>query len=225
MTYSAQNGPVSASMLAGDPNELANALVAYRAADAAEVLNGLGRSVAAQVLEAMPVSAAVQILNEPHLDEPAKLIELLPVDCAAAILTGLHPDRRADIFRELSEGPRRALLPRLDKHSREILEQLLNYPPQSAGGLMTTDFVSVPADWTVEQTLKHIHDVARSGEPVYAVCLLDPATQRLVKVVGLSGLITGDPKAVVLSLARPHDPIAVPPLTDREEVARLLSKY
>ncbi len=43
--------------------------------------------------------------------------------------------------------------------------------------------------------------------------------------MGLSGLITGDPKAVVLSLARPYDPIAVPPLTDREEVARLLSKY
>jgi magnesium transporter len=181
--------------------------------------------VAGRVLEAMPVSAAVQILNEPHLDEPAKLIVQLPVDCAPAILTGLHPDQRAEIFRELSEEMRHALLPRLERPIRETLEQLLSYPPQSAGGLMTTDFVSVPADWTVEQTLKHIHEVGRSKETVYAVCLLDPETKRLDKVVGLSRLVTGDPKATVLSVARPYDPIAVSPLTDREEVARLLSKY
>jgi magnesium transporter len=225
MTYSAQNGLIPASLLAGEPTELAKALVGYRPADAAEALNSLDRSVAARVLEAMPVAAAVQILNEPHLDEPAKLVELMPVDCAPAVLTGLHPDRRADIFRELSEETRRALLPRLDKPIRETLEQLLKYPPQSAGGLMTTDFVSVPADWTVEQTLKHIHEIGRDKEIVYAVCLLDPATKRLAKVVGLWRLVTADPKAVVLSVARPYDPIAVSPLTDREEVARLLSKY
>ena len=153
-------------MLAGEPDELAKALVGIRPVDASEALNSLDRSVAARVLEAVPVSAAVQILNEPHLDEPAKLIELLPVDCAPAILTGLYPDRRADIFRELSEEMRRALLPRLERSIRETLEQLLSYPPQSAGGLMTTDFVSVPADWTVEQTLKHIHEVGRSKETV-----------------------------------------------------------
>jgi magnesium transporter len=225
MIYSVQNGLVPANVLAGEPNELATALAAIRPVDAAEALNSLDRSVAGRVLEAMPVSAAVQILNEPHLDEPAKLIVQLPVDCAPAILTGLHPDQRAEIFRELSEEMRRALLPRLERPIRETLEQLLSYPPQSAGGLMTTDFVSVPADWTVEQTLKHIHEVGRSKETVYAVCLLDPETKRLDKVVGLSRLVTGDPKAIVLSVARPYDPIAVSPLTDREEVARLLSKY
>ena len=225
MIYSVQNGLVPANVLAGEPNELATALAAIRPVDAAEALNSLTRSVAGRVLEAMPVSAAVQILNEPHLDEPAKLIVQLPVDCAPAILTGLHPDQRAEIFRQLSEEMRRALLPRLERPIRETLEQLLSYPPQSAGGLMTTDFVSVPADWTVEQTLKHIHEVGRSKETVYAVCLLDPETKRLDKVVGLSRLVTGDPKAIVLSVARPYDPIAVSPLTDREEVARLLSKY
>jgi Mg/Co/Ni transporter MgtE len=68
MTYSVQNGLIPASVLAGEPTELAKALAGYRPADAAEALNSLDRSVAARVLEAMPVSAAVQILNEPHLD-------------------------------------------------------------------------------------------------------------------------------------------------------------
>jgi magnesium transporter len=225
MTYSVQHDHVPASTLAGEPLVLAKALVAYRPADAAEALNGLEHSVAALVLEAMPVSAAIQIFNEPHLDEPAKLIELMPVDCAPAILIGLHPDRRADIFRELSEKARHALIRRLDKPTRETLEQLLSYPPQSAGGLMTTDFISVPADWTVEQTLKRIYDVGRTKETVYTVCILDPETKRLVKVIALWRLVISDPKTTVISAARPYEPITVSPLTDREEVARLLSKY
>jgi len=134
-------------------------------------------------------------------------------------------DRRADIFRELSEEVRRALIRRLDRPIREALEQLLTYPPHSAGGIMTTDFVSVPADWTVEQTLKRIHDFGRSKETVYTVCILDPETKRLVKVIALWRLVISDPKMPVLSAARPYEPITVSPLTDREEVARLLSKY
>jgi magnesium transporter len=225
MTLSVQDHLVPASVLAGEPLVLAKVLTSYRPADAAEALNGLDRGAAARVLEAMPVSAAVQVFNEQHLDGPAELIELMPVDCAPAILSGLHPDRRADIFRELSDKVRRALIRRLDKPIRETLEQLLTYPPQSAGGLMTTDFVSVPADWTVEQTLKRIHEVGRSKETVYTVCILDPETKRLVKVIALWRLVISDPKTPVLAAARPYEPISVSALTDREEVARLLSKY
>jgi magnesium transporter len=212
-------------VLDGDPHEIAIALTGYRPVDAAEALNGLASDLAAQVLKAMPAAAAVQILNEPNLDEPAALIELLPLEGAAAILAGLHPDRRADIFRELSETTQYALLPRFNKPERESLDHLLSYPPQSAGGLMTTDFVSVPANWTVEEALKKVREVSSTRETVYTVCILDPETKRLVKVIGLWRLIASDPKATVLSVARPHAPITVPPLADREDVARLLSKY
>jgi len=229
MTFSAQNDPaaeiIPASALAGEPKDIAEVLVSYRAADAAEALNGLDRGVAARVLEAMPVRAAVQIFNASHLEQPAKIIALMPVDCAPAILTDLHPDRRADIFRHLPEATRQPLKVLLPQPMREALDQLLSYPPQTAGGLMTTDFVSVPADWTVELALKHVHDVGRDREIVYTVCVLDPATKRLVRVVALWRLVVSDPKANVLDAARPYRPIAVSPLTDREEVARLLSKY
>jgi magnesium transporter len=229
MTISDQGGlsaeVLPASALAGEPKDIAKVLTPYRAADAAEALNSLEREVAARVLEAMPVQAAIQVLNEPHLEQPAKLIELMPIDCAPAILIGLHPDRRADIFRELPQELRKALKRQLPEVMRASVDELLRYPPQSAGGLMTTDFVSVPADWTVERTLRHIHNVGKKRENVYTVCLLDPATKRLVKVVGLWRLVISDAKAAVLDAGRPYKPIAVSPLTDREEVARLLSKY
>lgn len=176
--------------LAGEPAGIANALASRRAADAVEVLNNLDRAVAVQVLEAMPLEAAVLVFNESHLDQAAELIEQMPAERAAAILIGIHPDRRADIFRALPVGLREALKPRLDKPMRETLDQLLAYPPQTAGGLMTTEFVSVPADWTVEQTLGHIRGIGRTKEIVYTVCLLDPRTKRLVRVIALGRLVT-----------------------------------
>src|ERR1700693_2286340 len=113
MTDSDQNGRVPESVLEAEPKDIANSRATYRAAAAAEALNNLDRSVAARVLEAMPVPTAIQILNEPHLDQAAELIELMPVDCAPAILVGLHPDRRADIFRKLPETVREPLKARL----------------------------------------------------------------------------------------------------------------
>src|ERR1700736_4311091 len=120
-----QDAAAALSAPAGGPRQIARELAPYRAADAAEVLNGLDRKLAARVLQAMPKDAAIQILNEPQLDQPAELIAQMPVDCAAMFMIGLHPDRRADVFRELPAGMRELLKPRLDKPMREALDQLL----------------------------------------------------------------------------------------------------
>jgi magnesium transporter len=225
MSQIVENGLECVGAPGGEPEELARALAKRRAADAVEALNRLDRSVAAQVLKAMPLEAGIQAVNEPQLDRPAELIRLMAAEKGVAILLGIHADRRADIFRELPASVRRTLMARLDWSARGSLEQLLGYPPQSAGGLMTTEFMSVPTTWTVERALKHIHDVGRTKETVYTVCLLDPETKELVKVISLGRLVVADPAATVLSAARPYRPITVAPLTDREEVARLLSRY
>jgi magnesium transporter len=90
---------------------------------------------------------------------------------------------------------------------------------------MTTEFVSVPASWTVEQTLDHIRRVERTRETIYSVYVLDPKTRQLLKAVALRRLITADPKSSVLTAARFDKPITVSPTADREEVAKLISKY
>src|SRR5262249_45524114 len=160
----------------------------------------------------MPREAAIQIVNEPGLDAPAKLLGSMSVDNAANIIVGLNSDRRADVFGKLTEDLRSALKPRFDKPSREALDRLLGYPAQSAGGLMTTDFVSVPLDWSVAQTLRHIRDTGRSTETVYTVCLIEPSSQRLVRVIALGRLVMSDPNSNVLAAARPYAPITVTPL-------------
>jgi len=214
-----------ARVRAPNAGDIARALASARSADAADALNRLEPSFAARVVEALPLEAAIEVFNEPELDRPGRLISLLGLPRAAAILGGAHPDRRAHIFRRLPDRSRHALAPRLSPSAREALEQLLAYPAHAAGGIMTTDFVSVPADWTVGQALRRIHDLGQKKESVYTVCILDPDSGHLEKTISLGRLIRSDAQKPVLDAARPFAPITVAPAADREDVARLLSKY
>ena len=90
---------------------------------------------------------------------------------------------------------------------------------------MTTEFVSVPATWTVSQTLDHIRRVESTRETVYAIYVLDPRTKGLLKAVPLRRLITADPQQPVLDAAPYRSPVTVSATESRDEAARLISKY
>ena len=111
----------------------------------------------------------------------------------------------------------------LDPETKTSIEKLLTYPANTAGSLMTTEFVCVPSTWTIEQTLQYIRKVERTRETVYAIYVLDPQKKTLLQVVTLRRLIMGEPQDSILSVAR--NAITTTPLADREEVARLISKY
>ena len=91
--------------------------------------------------------------------------------------------------------------------------------------LMTTEFVGVPSTWTVGETLQYVRRVESTRETVYAIYVLDPKTKALVRAISLRRLITGEPQQQVLSICPPRRPLTVSPLADREDVARLISKY
>jgi magnesium transporter len=71
-------------------------------------------------------------------------------------------DRATDIVHELDEDERARLIPLLGTDARQAIQKLLSYPPNTAGALMTTEYVAVPASWTVAQTLQHIRQVERT---------------------------------------------------------------
>ena len=211
--------------LSGDAKALARVLAVTHVADVIEALNTLAPEKAAEVLSHMTLESGIHVFNNPGVNGPARLIELLPIERACALASGIYPDRRAEIFRNLSDDVRERLFQHLDPATSASLTQLLSYPPMSAGGIMTTEFVSMPATWTIEQGLRHIRDVGGSKETIYAIYVLEPDTQRLLQAISLRQLVIADPKATVLSIAMPRKPITVSPLTDREDVARLISKY
>ena len=221
-----QTSPELLYLLHGDPAELQEALLGLRAADIAEALHGLAPEAASKVMAALPFDLAVQVFDEPELERHRyDIVQQMPDDAVGPLIEAMSADQQTDLFRELPENDRARLLKLLDEPTRRSLNDLLEYAPDTAGGIMTTEFVGVPADWTVDRTLRHITDVGRAKETVYAIYVLDPSNLRLLHVVSLRELMSCDR---TLSLGEAGDrrtPITVRPTTDREEVARLIAKY
>jgi magnesium transporter len=208
-----------------DPAFLAASMLDERAPDIVEAVNDMSPELAAAVLLRLPPELAIEVLDQPGLDREPELVMLMPREAAARLLAGVSADRVADIFHQVKEPHCTELLDLLDDDTRVNIRRLLAYPKDSAGSIMTTEFVSVPSTYTVAQTLDYIRHVESSRETVYAIYVLDPFSKKLVKTITLRRLIIGDPQAPVLSVARPGRLITVTPLMDREDVARLISKY
>lgn len=204
---------------------LAHTLAQEHVADIVETLNEQDSATIAHILDELPFERAVEVLDQSEFTAAAEALELLPEARAAALLSGMSADRAADVFQEFDEPVRQRLSGRMDRQTRSDLKRLLAYPEHSAGSIMTTEFVSVPSNWSVQQTLDHIRRVERSRETVYAIYVLDASTRKLVRAVSLRRLISGDPAAPVESVVPAHKPITVTPEVDREEVARLITKY
>jgi len=208
-----------------DPAALAARLAEEMPADIAEALNGEIPQVAAAVLQNLALDTAVAVLDTPGLRDAGEIIEAIPRDRVVPMLSGMSADRVADVFHELDEPVRSDLLARLDAETKASVRQLLIYPEESVGSLMTTEFVSVPATWTVAQTLQHVRMVERSRETVYAIYVLDPRSKVLLRALPLRRLITADPNASVLAAAPTRRPVTISPHASRDEATRLISKY
>ncbi|MEE7565754.1 magnesium transporter, partial [Xanthomonas sp. Kuri4-3] len=153
------------------------------------------------------------------------LVARLPAERGAALLGQMADDRATDIFHELDAEQREPLLWRLSTEARLSIQKLMRYPPNTAGAMMTTEFVAVPSDWTVARTLQYVREVERSRETVYAIYLLEPRTRVLEQVVTMRRLITGQPEQPLLDVAQVNPPVTVDPALDQEEVARLIRRH
>ncbi|TPL66229.1 magnesium transporter [Mesorhizobium sp. B2-3-15] len=204
---------------------IARILANDHVADLVEALNHESRETATELLCAVPFERLVEIFDQPELEGAPELAEALPRPKASKLLTAMSVDRAADILRELDEPARSELLDALAPPLRATLLSILGYPEGSAASIMTTEFVSVPSDWTVGRTLDYIRKVERTRETVYAIYIVDPRTNLLVRSTGLRRLITGEPDDPILSVAPDRLPVTVTPLTDREHLAQTISKY
>jgi magnesium transporter len=212
-------------LLSGDEEDFAAACADFLPADIAEGLNGLPAEAATRVVAALPFHRAVQVFDEPELTRRGELVAGLEPGRAIPLIEAMSSDQQVELFRELSDEARGRLIHVLDAPTRDSLNLLLRYPPTSAGGIMTTEFVGVPASWNVEQVKTYIREVGQAKETVYAIYVLDPKDQRLRRVVSLKEVMLADAGTSVLEVGETKKPVTVRPLTDQEDVARLISKY
>ena len=212
-------------MLEESPQDVAAETEEMHAADLADVVEALPRERVAALLNALSSERAADVLE--YLDEElrAEVLERMSAVDAAEIVTQMTPDDRADLLDELEEGRADEILSEIPLEARRETERLLAYEPDSAGGIMTTEFVSIPQEVTVERALDLVRTAARSGrkEALYTVYATD-MDGRLRGVMSLRELLAAPEGSLVSELAW-AEIMSVAPTADREEVARVTSDY
>jgi magnesium transporter len=230
--YSPEDRPV-ATLLAPDilallddsPTAVAAETEELHAADLADVAELMPREKVPALLAALPAERAADVLE--YLDEElrAEVLEAMSARQAAALVSEMTPDDRADTLEEIEEERAEEILAAIPAEARRETEKLLAYEPDTAGGLMTTEFVSVPASMSTEAALAAVRTIARSGrrEAMYQIYVTDGAGQ-LVGVLSLRELLAAPEGSKVGDVAW-TEVVTVPVQADREEVARVISNY
>jgi magnesium transporter len=194
-------------------------------ADLADVAALLPREKVAAFIAALPSSRAADVLE--YLDEELRtgLLEEIPTEQAAALVSQMTPDDRTDVLEEIDEDVAEDIVSELPAEAREETERLLKFAPDTAGGLMTTEFVSVSADMPVDAALEGVRALARSGrkEATYAIYATDQ-NGRLAGVLSLRELLGAQPGAKIADIAW-TEVASVSPMADRQEVAQTTAKY
>ena len=191
--------------------------------DVADILEELGEEAATELLAELAPAEAAEVLEEIHTELAADILEELPPADAAHVLEAMDPSDAADLLAELEPERRAQLIEQMeDQVAKEVL-QLLAYPPDSAGGLMTTDIAALPIGLTAGEAIEAIRRLHDELEDLSYVYVVDDE-QRLVGVLSFRDLVFNRP-GVGLSEVMVPDPISIRPETDREEVAEIIQRY
>jgi CBS domain-containing protein/sporulation protein YlmC with PRC-barrel domain len=192
-------------------------------ADVAEIVSDMNRLEGGQFLESLNMEQLADTLEEVETEFQADLVENMSDEKVADLLEEMEPDEAADLLAELPEERSRDLLALMDKEESEDVRKLLSYPEDSAGGIMTTEFASVPPDVTAEQAIRMLRETATDAETLFYVYVTD-AEQHLRGVFSLKDLIFAEPTERVEDFM--EDRVKSVSLTDdQDEVAQVITKY
>ena len=217
--------PDIAALLRDSPADIAAETEEVHPADLADVAELLDRDQLPKFLTALGPARAADVLE--YLDEELRteFLEAISPSQAAALVSEMTPDDRADTLEEIDEEHAEDILSEISSEARRETERLLAYEQDTAGGLMTTEFVSVSADMTVEAAVENVRAVARSGkkEAMHAIYTTD-TEGRVVGVMSLRELLAAPAGAKISEIAW-SEVQSVSPGSDREEVARMIANY
>ena len=213
------------ALLDDSPGSVAAETEEMHPADLADVAEAMPRERVVELINALPSHRAADVLE--YLDEELRteLLEAMSTRQAAALVSEMTPDDRADTLDELEDDVADEILLEIPLAARQETERLLAYAPDTAGGLMTTEFVSVMESLTVEQALASVRSVARAGrrEAMHTIYATDDAGH-VRGVMSLRELLAAPDGARVGDIAW-GEVVTVQASADREEVVRITSNY
>ncbi|NPV68441.1 MAG: magnesium transporter [Anaerolineae bacterium] len=198
-----------------------NIIEALRPSDQAEVFAELDDAAQIALLPQLDPDDSADILEKLDDEEVAELATALPNEALIRIVDEMEPDEAADLLGDIPQDKAQRVLAGLE--DPEEIHPLLLHPDDSAGGLMTSEFLALRRRMTAAEALEALRVWKPEAETIYYMFVVD-AVGRLCGVVDLRQLVMADPETLLTDIMDP-DVISVTVGADQEECARLMSHY
>lgn len=191
--------------------------------DIAALIEEFPENERTKIFRLLPKSLAADVFSYLPIELEQDIIIALSDREAGHILDNLNADDAADLIDEMPANVVKKLLANADPETRRDINHLLQYPDDSAGSIMTVEFMDLKESYTVEQSLRKIRMEGIDKETINTCYILNPH-RRLLGAISLRRLLLSDPVEKMINIMEDHV-ISVSTQTDQEEVAQLFQKY
>ena len=191
--------------------------------DAAEAIGLLPRTLQALAFRLLPKDEAIEVYEYLDASVQQTLLERLRSGEILELVEEMSPDDRVRLFDELPAKVVRRLLAELSPAERRVTAQLLGYDTETAGRLMTTEFIDLKEFHSAGQALEIVRRRARDTETIYSLYVTD-ASRHLTGILSLRDLVIADPDTRIGDVMT-REVVSVSTDTNQEEVARAIQRY
>jgi len=191
--------------------------------DLADILEDLGKKSSMSVFSALDEEKAADVLEELETRAQIHIVENLPIDKAADVLEKMPADEVADIMDELEEDKVELLLQEMDTESSQEVRELLEYPDNSVGSLMTTDILFFNPGITVEKVIDQLRSKKPEPSELYNLFVTE-TNDKLIGTFNLRDLVIAQPETMISQIMK-SDPLFLYDNQKIDDIAELISKY
>lgn len=192
-------------------------------ADIAEIINDLEERDTLIVFRLLNKDIAAEVFANLSMEQQLKIVNSLKLEEMKPIIDELHFDDKIDLLEELPANVVKKVLIFSDYEERKLINEFLNYKEDTAGSIMTIEYVSLNIDSTVKESLDKIRKIGMDKETIYH-CYVLTDHKKLIGVVSLRELVIADDDECIKDIMN-EDIIYVYTDTDQEEVASIFQKY
>jgi len=208
---------------AENSDAIKNALAEVHPSDIASIIQNITPEKQSYILDSLDPETASEVYFELDIDQREEIITELDDEKIANIADEMDSDDAADLIGELPEETAETVLSKMDPEEAKDVEPLLQYPEDTAGGIMQAELVKVSNDSNVRDAINWIRLIADDVEEFHGLFVTDNK-DRLLGFIPLQRLIIASPSSVVDSIMEKIE-ISVTPYVDQEEVANIFKKY
>lgn len=204
-------------------NDLRNCLESINSADFPSLFEEFEEDKILVIYRVLSKEKAAEVFAKLDSDMQEKLINYLTDKELKNVIDELFFDDEVDLIEEMPSNVVKRILSTVQPEDRKTINELLAYPDETAGTIMTTEFIDLKENMTVEESFNKIRSIGLDKETIYT-CYVLTVDRKIIGVVDVKDLLIADPQALVKDIMNPNV-ITVSTLDDQEKVAKMFDKY